>query len=136
MTDTPLPPKPKPPAPFGLARNSSNYGDRDFALYLRRSFAKSMGYSQAMLDKPVVGIADTASDYNNCHRTIPELIEDGESGLLVPPNDAGALADAIDRLIADPAFAARLAVNARARIAERFDVATNVRAYAALFGGG
>jgi dihydroxy-acid dehydratase len=27
----------------GLARNTSNYGDRDFALYLRRSFAKSMG---------------------------------------------------------------------------------------------
>ena len=37
----------------GLARNTSNYGDRDFALYLRRSFAKSMGYSQAMLDRPV-----------------------------------------------------------------------------------
>lgn len=66
----------------GLARNTSNYGDRDFALYLRRSFAKSMGYSQAMLDKPVVGIADTASDYNNCHRTIPELIEAVKRGVL------------------------------------------------------
>ena len=64
-----------PNKPFGLGRNASNYGDPAFALYLRRSFAKSMGYSQAMLDKPVVGIADTASDYNNCHRTIPELIE-------------------------------------------------------------
>ncbi len=66
----------------GLARNTSNYGDRDFALYLRRSFAKSMGYSQAMLDRPVVGIADTASDYNNCHRTIPELIEAARRGVL------------------------------------------------------
>jgi len=66
----------------GLARNTSNYGDREFALYLRRSFAKSMGYSQAMLDKPVVGIADTASDYNNCHRTIPELIEAVKRGVL------------------------------------------------------
>ena len=46
--------------PHGLGRNASNYGDPAFALYLRRSFAKSMGYSQAMLDKPVVGIADTA----------------------------------------------------------------------------
>ena len=43
------------PPKRGLARNTANYGDRDFALYLRRSFAKSMGYSQAMLDKPVVG---------------------------------------------------------------------------------
>src|SRR4051794_7984519 len=50
------------PAPKrGLARNTANYGDSDFALYLRRSFAKSMGYSQAMLDRPVVGIVDTGS---------------------------------------------------------------------------
>jgi dihydroxy-acid dehydratase len=68
--------------PLGLAARSSNYGDREFALYLRRSFAKSMGYSQAMLDKPVVGIADTGSDYNNCHRTAPELVEAVKRGVL------------------------------------------------------
>ena len=73
MTDTPR---------RGLANRSSNYGDREFALYLRRSFAKSMGYSQAMLDKPVVGIADTGSDYNNCHRTAPELVEAVKRGVL------------------------------------------------------
>ncbi|MFL5253502.1 MAG: dihydroxy-acid dehydratase [Rhodopila sp.] len=66
----------------GLARNTANYGDKDFALYLRRSFAKSMGYSQAMLDRPVVGIVDTGSDYNNCHRTVPELIEAVKRGVL------------------------------------------------------
>jgi dihydroxy-acid dehydratase len=66
----------------GLARNTANYGDRDFALYLRRSFAKSMGYSQAMLDRPVVGIVDTGSDYNNCHRTVPELVEAVKRGVL------------------------------------------------------
>jgi dihydroxy-acid dehydratase len=66
----------------GLARNTANYGDKDFALYLRRSFAKSMGYSQAMLDKPVVGIVDTGSAYNNCHRTVPELIEAVKRGVL------------------------------------------------------
>jgi dihydroxy-acid dehydratase len=66
----------------GLARNTANYGDRDFALYLRRSFAKSMGYSQAMLDRPVVGIVDTSSGFNNCHRTVPELIEAVKRGVL------------------------------------------------------
>ncbi len=66
----------------GLARNTANYGDPDFALYLRRSFAKSMGYSQAMLDRPVVGIVDTGSDFNNCHRTVPELIEAVKRGVL------------------------------------------------------
>lgn len=63
------------PAGLGLARGLTNYGDRDFALYLRRSFARSMGYSEAMLARPVVGIVDTSSGYNNCHRNLPELIE-------------------------------------------------------------
>jgi dihydroxy-acid dehydratase len=70
------------PAGRGLARNAANYGDKDFALYLRRSFAKSMGYSQAMLERPVVGIVDTGSAYNNCHRTVPELIEAVKRGVL------------------------------------------------------
>src|ERR1700721_2271963 len=71
------------PAPKrGLARNTANYGDRDFALYLRRSFAKSMGYSEGLLDRPVVGIVDTGSAYNNCHRTVPELIEAVKRGVL------------------------------------------------------
>jgi dihydroxy-acid dehydratase len=72
----------EPAAKRGLARNTANYGDRDFALYLRRSFAKSMGYSQAMLDRPVVGIVDTGSGFNNCHRTVPELIEAVKRGVL------------------------------------------------------
>ena len=69
-------------APKGFARNAANYGDREFALYLRRSFAKSMGYSQKSLDKPVVGIADTSSDFNNCHRTAPELVSAVKRGVL------------------------------------------------------
>jgi len=40
---------------YGLERGLTNYGDRDFSLYLRRSFAQSMGYSRALLGKPVVG---------------------------------------------------------------------------------
>ncbi len=68
--------------PKGIARRTANYGDRDFSLYLRRSFMKSMGYSQAMLDRPVVAICDTRSDYNNCHRTVPELVEAVKRGVL------------------------------------------------------
>ena len=68
--------------PHGLGRNAANYGDPEFALYLRRSFALSMGYSREMLDRPVVGIVDTASGYNNCHRTVPELIEAIKRGVL------------------------------------------------------
>jgi dihydroxy-acid dehydratase len=59
----------------GLARGLTNYGDRDFALYLRRSFARSMGYSSKALARPVIGIANSASGFNNCHRHFPELLE-------------------------------------------------------------
>jgi dihydroxy-acid dehydratase len=44
----------------GLENGLTNYGDRDFSLYLRRSFARSMGYSREMLARPVVGIANTS----------------------------------------------------------------------------
>jgi len=71
----------------GLARGLTNYGDRDFSLYLRRSFAGSMGYSRQMLAKPIVGIAYTRSGFNNCHRHFPELLEAVKRGVLA----AGAL---------------------------------------------
>jgi dihydroxy-acid dehydratase len=66
----------------GLGRGLTHYGDPDFALYLRRSFARSMGYSDAMLARPVVGITNTASGFNNCHRHLPELIAAIERGVL------------------------------------------------------
>src|SRR3954467_11112827 len=68
--------------PVGLARGLTNYGDPDFALYLRRSFARSMGYSTDLLSRPVIGIADTFSGFNNCHRHFPELIEAVKRGVL------------------------------------------------------
>ena len=66
----------------GLSRGLTNYGDADFSLYLRRSFAKSMGYSAEMLSRPVVGIAQSASGFNNCHRHFPELVEAVKRGVL------------------------------------------------------
>ena len=48
----------------GFAKGLTNYGDPAFSLYLRRSFAKSMGYSSEMLGRPVVGIADSKSGFN------------------------------------------------------------------------
>ena len=71
----------------GLARGLTNYGDREFSLYLRRSFASSMGYSREMLSRPIVGIAHSTSGFNNCHRNSPELIEAVKRGVLA----AGAL---------------------------------------------
>ena len=66
----------------GFARGLTNYGDAGFALYLRRSFAKSMGYSGEMLARPIVGIANSGSGFNNCHRHFPELIDAVKRGVL------------------------------------------------------
>ncbi len=66
----------------GIARGLTNYGDPDFAIYLRRSFAKSMGYSDAMLQRPVIGVAFTPSGFNNCHRHFPELLEAVKRGVI------------------------------------------------------
>ena len=59
----------------GLYRGLTNYGDREFARYLRRTFAHSTGRSAELLERPVVGIATSTSDFNNCHRQQPELVE-------------------------------------------------------------
>ena len=67
----------------GLSRGLTNYGDFDFSVYLRRSFASSMGYSREVLKKPVVGIANSFSGFNNCHRNFPELLEAVKRGVLL-----------------------------------------------------
>ncbi len=67
---------------IGLARGLTNYGDADFSLYLRRTFAKAAGYSNEMASRPVVGIAQSASGFNPCHRNFPELIDAIKRGVL------------------------------------------------------
>ncbi len=56
---------------------------------------------------------------------IEELVGDEESGLLVPASDSHALAEALERLLDEPALRARLAARARAVVEERFDLQAN-----------
>ena len=70
------------PAETGLSRGLTNYGDRDFSRYLRMSFARSMGHSNEMLARPVIGIATTYSEFNNCHRLVPELVAAVKRGVI------------------------------------------------------
>jgi dihydroxy-acid dehydratase len=65
----------------GLANNLTEYGDKEFALYLRRSFAKAMGFSDQALAKPIVGIVNTYSELNNCHRHFPQLVDAVKRGV-------------------------------------------------------
>ena len=67
--------------PPGLAGGLTEYGDREFAQYLRRSFASAMGYTPQSLGKPVVGVLNTWSELNNCHRGLRDLAEAVKRGV-------------------------------------------------------
>ncbi len=64
---------------------------------------------------------------------VPEIVRDGETGLLVPPADAAALARATLDLLADPARAARLGAAGRRRVETEFGLARHVAAIEALY---
>ncbi len=67
--------------PPGIDRNLTRYGDTEFSRYLRRAFLSSSGYDGEDLDRPIIGIADTSSDYNTCHRDMPALVEGVKRGV-------------------------------------------------------
>jgi dihydroxy-acid dehydratase len=66
----------------GIDRGLTSYGDAGFSRYLRRAFLASAGFDRADLDRPVVGIADTSSDYTTCHRHMPEIVAAVKRGVL------------------------------------------------------
>src|SRR3954465_1861165 len=67
----------------GLRKDLVSYGDPAFSLFLRKAFIKATGYSDDALDRPIVGITDTYSDYNPCHGNVPDLIEAVKRGVLM-----------------------------------------------------
>jgi dihydroxy-acid dehydratase len=67
----------------GLRKGLTSYGDAGFSLFLRKAFIKAAGYSDDALDRPIVGIADTASDFNPCHGNAPQLIEAVRRGVML-----------------------------------------------------
>src|SRR6202789_1627141 len=71
----------------GLRKGLTSYGDPGFSLFLRKVLIKAMGYSDQALDRPIVGITNTASDFNPCHVNVPALIESVKRGVML----AGAL---------------------------------------------
>jgi dihydroxy-acid dehydratase len=67
----------------GMRRNLTAYGDEEFSLFLRRAFIKAMGYTDEALERPIIGITNTFSDLNACHRTVPQLIEAVKRGVML-----------------------------------------------------
>jgi dihydroxy-acid dehydratase len=67
----------------GMRKGLTSYGDADFSLFLRKAFIKAMGYSDEALARPIVGIADTSSDYNACHGNVAALVAAVKRGVLM-----------------------------------------------------
>ena len=82
---------------------------------------EALSYAKPAISTPISGI--------------PELIEDGVSGLLVPPEDPQRLAEALLRVRADPGFAAALGRRGREVVEREFDLSRNAARQMALFAG-
>ena len=67
----------------GMRKGLTAYGDEGFSLFLRTAFVKAMGYSDDALERPIIGITNTYSGFNACHRTVPELIEAVKRGVML-----------------------------------------------------
>ena len=81
--------------------------------------ARWEGFGLALLEAMLAGKAVVASRVSSA----PEIVVDGETGLLVPPDDAAALANAVTSLLDDPARAAAMGASGLARARREFAVA-------------
>ncbi len=67
----------------GMRKGLTSYGDPGFSLFLRKAFIKAMGLSDDALARPIVGVTNTASDYNACHGNVPQLMEAIKRGVML-----------------------------------------------------
>ncbi|MBM4079327.1 MAG: colanic acid biosynthesis glycosyltransferase WcaL, partial [Planctomycetes bacterium] len=87
------------------------------------------GLPNVLLEALAMEVPSVASNVS----AIPELIRDGETGLLVPPRDERMLAARIGELLDSPALRQKLAANGRREVEQRFDVDRNAGELVRLF---
>ena len=87
------------------------------------------GLPTVILEAMALGTPCVSTDVTG----IPEVVRHGETGLIVPQHDPAALADALERLASDSALRVSLAVRARERIGNEFDIRRNAAEIRGLF---
>src|SRR3954468_22638101 len=66
-----------------MRQGLTSYGDAAFSLFLRKAFIKGAGFSDDALDRPIIGIVNTASGYNPCHGNVPALLDAVSRGVML-----------------------------------------------------
>ena len=122
---------------LGLGDRASFLGWRDDARALVAAFdvfalpTEAEGLPVTVLEAMRAGIAVVATDVGS----VRDAIDDGETGMLVPAGDTGALRAALERLLADPDARRRLGERARAAASSRFSASAAARWYEQLYDG-
>ncbi len=107
---------------LGLYKTSS--------FFVLPSIARSEAFGMVQLESMAASRAVISTDLPS---GVPYVNQHGKTGLVVPPNDAAALARAMQRLAEDPQFSARLGNNGRRRASEDFDIDHVVEQHVALY---
>src|SRR3989442_2482238 len=68
--------------PRGIGRGLTDYGDPAFSLFIRGAYARGAGLTREDLLRPIIGIAQTWSEFNPCHRHLREVAEAVKRGVL------------------------------------------------------
>jgi glycosyltransferase involved in cell wall biosynthesis len=135
-------PPPRVPEVMDRAR-ALHLGDRVHVLGHRDDVPEVLAASDVVVDASWAGLGITGSirEALACERPVvatalagmPELVRDGETGLLVPPRDPAALAGAILRVLADPTWAQAMARAGRKRVEAHFSSRAKLDAIEALY---
>jgi glycosyltransferase involved in cell wall biosynthesis len=96
-------------------------------ILVHTSWRESFG--MALVEGMAAGLPVVAHDLGGMR----EVVADGENGFLVPAGDISALAERLDRLLADPSLRAMMGDAGRQRVAERFDIALRIEEYHSLY---
>jgi glycosyltransferase involved in cell wall biosynthesis len=101
------------------------YADSDVLV----NSSHSEGSPYVLLEAMAAGLPIVATAVGG----VPEMVENNETALLVPPSDPQAMADAIGRLLSDEKLAARVAKNASELVSSRFSPETYVQSLAEIY---
>jgi len=99
---------------------------RRIRILVHATFDPGDSMPTSILEAAAAGVPSVATRWSG----IPEIIRDGETGLLVPVHDVDALTGAIKRLLGDGQFAARLGARAREFVLENFTMKQVARSFA------